>query len=163
MARFRVFLIVGAVVIIVGAGLWFWLRPKPVAVKYVVLKRADMIVSVFPTTTSTIRSDNEVTISAQRNGRVTHLPFEEGDSVAKGQIVGRLDLSEETARVFAERDQARAALTEAERTFARLAVFAIFNTTLPKGFAAIRLSTTAFAELPNTSLRFVSSVNNETP
>ena len=120
MARFRVFLIVAAVMMIAGVGLWLWLRPKPVAVKYVVLKRADMIVSVFPTTTSTIRSDNEVTISAQRNGRITHLPVEEGDSVAKGQIVCRLDLSEETARVFAERDQARAALTEAERTFARL-------------------------------------------
>lgn len=120
MARLRVYLVIAVVVIVVGVGFWLWLRPNPVSVKYVVLKRADMVVSVFPTTTSTIRSDNEITISAQRNGRITHLPVEEGDLVTRGQVVVRLDLSEETARIFAERDQARATLTEAERTYARL-------------------------------------------
>ena len=103
-----------------GTGVWALSRPRPVPVKYVVVERGDLVVSVFPTTTSTVRSDREATLSAQRNGRVLAILVEEGDAVRKGQLLARLDLSEETARVVSERNQARAALTEAERRYRRI-------------------------------------------
>lgn len=65
-------------VIVVLAG------KKPVSVKVLELKPGELRVIVNATTTSTIKSEYEVILSAQRTGRVVKLPVREGDRVQQG-------------------------------------------------------------------------------
>ena len=73
---------------------------KPVSVKVVKLEPGELRVIVNATTTSTIKSEFEVTLAAQRTGRVVSLPVREGDRVKEGQLIARLDLTEEQKRAF---------------------------------------------------------------
>jgi len=54
-----------------------------------VVKRTDLAVS--NSRTGSLRARREVKIINQEEGRITQLPFFEGDSVKKGQVVARLD------------------------------------------------------------------------
>ena len=59
--------------------------------------------------TGTLRARREINIHAQEEGRVTALPYYEGDKVVKGQIVARLDdelLRSQLARAEATRHKA---------------------------------------------------------
>lgn len=102
-----------AVVIIATAG-------DPVAVKAVRAEAGQLRVVVNATTTSTVKSENEATLSAQRTGRVLLLPVEEGDRVRKGQLIAQLDLTEESVRSESTLLQSRATYEEAEKNYARM-------------------------------------------
>jgi len=71
---------------------------KPVSVKVVQLKPGELRVIVNATTTSTVKSETEATLSAQRTGKVVELPVEEGDVVKAGTLIARLDLTEESVQ-----------------------------------------------------------------
>jgi RND family efflux transporter MFP subunit len=92
---------------------------KPVVVKVADLKPGELRVIVNATTTSTVKSETEVTLSAQRTGRVVALPVQEGDRVRAGALIARLDLTEESVQSESALAQSRATFEEAEKNLKR--------------------------------------------
>ncbi len=113
---------------------WFWIVPivvvfvvliaingkKPVLVKITELKPGELRVIVNATTTSTIKSETEVTLSAQRTGRVVVLPVKEGDVVRRGALIARLDLTEEAVQSESVLGQSQATFDEAGKNLQRM-------------------------------------------
>lgn len=96
-----------------------FVRPKPVAVKMMQLTPGELRVIVNATTTSTVMSEHEVTLSAQRTGKVTTLAVREGDRVRKDDIIARLDLTEEAVQSESVLAQSKATFQDAERNYRR--------------------------------------------
>jgi RND family efflux transporter MFP subunit len=92
---------------------------KPVSVKVLEIKPGELRVIVNATTTSTIKSEYEVILSAQRTGRVVKLPVREGDRVRQGDLIARLDLTEESVQSENMLTQSRATYEEAEKNIKR--------------------------------------------
>ena len=92
---------------------------KPVPVKVIEIKRGELRVIVNATTTSTVKSEYEVTLSAQRTGRVVTLPVREGDRVKAGDLIARLDLTEESVQSESVLAQSRATYGETEKNLKR--------------------------------------------
>ena len=88
---------------------------NPVSVKVLEIKPGELRVIVNATTTSTIKSEYEVILSAQRTGRVVKLPVREGDRVRQGDLIAQLDLSEESVQSENMLTQSRATYEEAEK------------------------------------------------
>lgn len=109
--------ITAAIMLLVFAALI--MRPKPLRVKALRLEKGELRVVVNATTTSTVKSENEVTLSAQRTGRVTKLPFEEGDRVKDGTVIARLDLTEESVQSENVLKQSTATFEEAQKNYQR--------------------------------------------
>ncbi len=105
--------IAGAVVIFSLIG------KKPVMVKITDIRPGELRVIVNATTTSTVKSETEVTLSAQRTGRVVQLPLKEGDVVKAGDLVARLDLTEEEVQSESTLAQSKATFEEAEKNLNR--------------------------------------------
>ncbi len=94
-------------------------RKKPVSVKVVELKPGELRVIVNATTTSTVKSETEVTLSAQRTGRVVELPVKEGDVAKAGKLIARLDLTEESVQTENALAQSKATYEEAGKNLKR--------------------------------------------
>lgn len=93
---------------------------KPPLVKALRVEPAELRVVVNATTTSTVTSEKEVTLSAQRTGRVKKLTVEEGDRVKQGDLIARLDLTEESVQSESQLKQSKATYEEAEKNFRRM-------------------------------------------
>jgi HlyD family secretion protein len=93
---------------------------KPVSVKALELKPGELRVIVNATTTSTIKSETEVTLSAQRTGRVVALPVKEGDVVKRNALIARIDLTEESVQTESVLSQSRATYDEAGKNLKRI-------------------------------------------
>jgi len=93
---------------------------KPVSVKAIELKPGELRVIVNATTTSTIKSETEVTLSAQRTGRVVKLPVKEGDVVKAGTLIAQLDLAEESVQTANVLLQSKATYEEAGKNLKRV-------------------------------------------
>lgn len=91
------------------------MRKKPVIVKVQELTPTELRVIVNATTTSTVKSEYEVTLSAQRTGRVVKLTVREGDLVKAGRLIALLDLTEESVQSENTLKQSKATYEEAER------------------------------------------------
>ena len=104
------------VALIGGAGTLALLgRRGEVPVRVVSLKREDMVISVSATATGTLESEAEVNLRAEVPGRILRLLVDEGDRVARGQVVAELDPQETDSQVAlarAELATARARLEE---------------------------------------------------
>ena len=90
-------------------------RRGEVPVRVVTLKREDMVISVSATATGTLESEAEVNIRAEVPGRILRLLVDEGDRVARGQVVAELDPQEADSQIAlarAELATARARLEE---------------------------------------------------
>ena len=93
---------------------------NPPLVKVLKLEPGELRVVVNATTTSTVKSEDEVTLSAQRTGRVVKLPVEEGDRVKKGALIAQLDLTEEAVQSESVLKQSRSTYEEAEKNYRRM-------------------------------------------
>ncbi len=93
---------------------------KPIPVKVQELRPDELRVVVNATTTSTVKSEFEVTLSAQRTGRVVSLPVREGDRVKAGAVIARLDLTEEEAQSESALKQSKALYQEAQNNLERM-------------------------------------------
>ena len=107
--------VIGAII----AGIVAMTQKKPLMVKVVELTPGELRVIVNATTTSTIKSETEVTLSAQRTGRVVRLPVKEGDTVSAGALIARLDLSEESVKAENVLAQSKATYEEAGKNLKR--------------------------------------------
>lgn len=93
---------------------------KPVVVRAQPIKPDELRVIVNATTTSTIKSETEVTLSAQRTGRIVMLPVKEGDIVKKGDLISRLDLTEEEVQTESTLAQSKALYEESKKNLNRI-------------------------------------------
>jgi RND family efflux transporter MFP subunit len=93
---------------------------KPVSVKAIELKPGELRVILNATTTSTVKSETEVTLSAQRTGRVIKLPVKEGDIVKAGALIAQLDLTEESVQTGNVLAQSKATFVESEKSLNRV-------------------------------------------
>ena len=109
-----------AVLVVIVLAVFLLTGRKPVPVKVVQLKPGELRVVVNATTTSTVKSETEVILSAQRTGRGTALPVREGDGVKAGALVARLDLTEESVQSESVLAQSRATYEEAEKNLKRI-------------------------------------------
>ncbi len=92
---------------------------KTIPVRVVKLQQGDLRVIVNATTTSTVKSETEVTLSAQRTGKVIMLPVREGDTVKAGTLIARLDLTEESVQTENVLAQSKATYEEAGKNLKR--------------------------------------------
>jgi HlyD family secretion protein len=112
--------IAAAILVILAAVAVFAISgKKPAVVRVVQIQPDELRVIVNATTTSTVKSETEVTLSAQRTGRVVRLPVREGDLVKAGDLVARLDLTEESVQSASALAQSKAAYDEAEKNLTR--------------------------------------------
>jgi len=74
-----------------------------IPVKTVRAERKDIEVTVGATALGTVKARNEVKVTAQRMGRISRLPIEEGDAVIKGQLIAELDPEEALLNLNASR------------------------------------------------------------
>jgi RND family efflux transporter MFP subunit len=95
-------------------------RDKAIPVRVAEIKPGELRVIVNATTTSTVKSENEVTLSAQRTGSIVELPVKEGDFVKKGALLCRLDLTEEEVQSGSVFEQSRASYDEAGKNLKRM-------------------------------------------
>ncbi len=93
---------------------------KPVMVRIAELKPGELRVIVNATTTSTVKSETEVALSAQRTGRVVKLPVKEGDTVKAGALIAQLDLTEESVQSESVLGQSKATYQEADKNLRRM-------------------------------------------
>lgn len=87
-------------------------RPPP-AVELVTVETRSIEEEI--SATGTLIGPEEVTVATELPGRVAEVRFNEGDAVAKGDVLIALERRREEARV----DEARTRVVEAEREFAR--------------------------------------------
>jgi len=98
---------------------WALYGKKAVVVRVMELKPGDLRVIVNATTTSTVKSETEVTLSAQRTGRVVKLTVKEGDAVKAGELIAQLDLTEESVQSENALAQSKATYEEAAKNLKR--------------------------------------------
>ncbi|MEO8224330.1 MAG: efflux RND transporter periplasmic adaptor subunit [Gammaproteobacteria bacterium] len=96
------------VLVAVAAGvvlLWFFNRPKPVAVAVAEVQRGAVLATVANTRAGTVDACNRARLSPPMGGQIARLPFKEGDRVAKGDVLLELWNDDQRAQVSqAERD-----------------------------------------------------------
>jgi HlyD family secretion protein len=110
---------IGAIIILISAAILLTGK-KPIPVKITEIKPGDLVVVVNATTTSTVKSETEVILSAQRTGRVVALPVREGDRIRAGSLICRLDLTEESVQSENVLGQSKANFEEAEKNLKRM-------------------------------------------
>ncbi len=118
--RLRLWLAAGGVLLLAAAfALWFFGRERPVPVT-VATARAMPATSAGASVldaTGYVTARRQATVSAKITGKVREVLIEEGQKVAAGDVLARLDDSEARVEVELQRAQlaaARAQLTEAE-------------------------------------------------
>jgi len=103
-------------------GSWWALRPDPPGV-YVHDTAEIANLRVVVTATGALQPIDKVTVGAEVSGRVDEILVDFNDSVAKGQIIARINTDELTARAVQARAgvvQARASLAKAEHDYVRV-------------------------------------------
>jgi RND family efflux transporter MFP subunit len=102
---------VAIVLVRIGGAGWFWLghRAVPVQVAQAVSIGANSEAGAVLQATGYVTARRQATVSAQITGTLTAVLIEEGDHVAKGQVLARLDDSAYKAGLQTARAQAAAA------------------------------------------------------
>lgn len=112
-------------ILLVGAGLAWWLRPSPTAVAQapaavpvVVHEVVAADIPVLLRTLGRVRALNSVEIRAQVDATLVELPVAEGQQVRKGQLLARLD--DRSLRAALQQAEAERNVTRAELDIARV-------------------------------------------
>jgi RND family efflux transporter MFP subunit len=130
----RLFVVVGLIcVLLIGAGVWYWLRPAPIPVHIAVAKPMDQagapVAASILDATGYVVARRQAAVASKITGKMVELNIEEGDRVKLGQIIARLDDSNIRASLNAALAQqayakaglaeTRVNLTNAERDYTR--------------------------------------------
>ncbi|MBI5026192.1 MAG: efflux RND transporter periplasmic adaptor subunit [Nitrospirae bacterium] len=106
--RFRFWAVI--IVIVITGFIFYRARFNTVSVRAIEVKKQHLEITVTATSTGTVKAEEEVRITAQRQGRITNLYVEEGDRVKAGDMIAMLDVFE----VEANLRKAEAAYVSAE-------------------------------------------------
>ena len=110
----RGLLMVFLVVFLVGAGLWWAKRPKPIAVVLAAVDKGRVESSIANTRAGTVEACQRAKLSSTLGGRIETLAVKEGDKVKKGQLLMKLWNDDQQA-------QSRLARTQVETAGKRVA------------------------------------------
>ena len=104
------------VLCLLGAGIWWAKRPKPVAVTLTTIDQGRVESSIANTRAGTVEACLRTKLSATMGGRIEVLAVREGDKVKKGQLLMKLwndDQQAQSALALTQVDTARKRVTEA--------------------------------------------------
>ena len=104
------------VVGLLGAGVWWAKRPKPVAVLLATIDQGRVESSIANTRAGTVEACKRTKLSATMGGRIEVLAVKEGDKVQKGQLLMKLwndDQQAQSSLAMAQVDTARKRVVEA--------------------------------------------------
>ena len=104
------------VVGLLGAGIWWAKRPKPVAVLLTTIDQGRVESSIANTRAGTVEACKRTKLSATMGGRIEILAVKEGDTVKKGQLLMKLwndDQQAQSTLAMAQVETARKRVTEA--------------------------------------------------
>ena len=104
------------VVCLLGAGVWWAKRPKPVAVMLTTIDQGRVESSIANTRAGTVEACMRTKLSATMGGRIEILAVREGDKVKKGQLLMKLwndDQQAQSALALTQVETARKRTTEA--------------------------------------------------
>jgi HlyD family secretion protein len=104
------------VICLLGAGIWWAKRPKPVAVVLTEITQGRVESSIANTRAGTVEACLRTKLSATMGGRIEILAVKEGDKVKKGQLLMKLwndDQQAQSALALTQVDTARKRVTEA--------------------------------------------------
>jgi HlyD family secretion protein len=103
------------VLALIGGGIWYLTRPKPIEVVVKTVARGKVEATVANTRAGTVKACRRSGISPAIGGQIAILPVKEGDRVAAGQVLLELWNDDLRARLLlAERDSV-AAVARAEQ------------------------------------------------
>ncbi len=108
--KWKVFLIV---IIVLGAGVYFMLRPKQDAAQNEEAKQVKPVVGTIETyisTTGSVLPQNRLEIKPTVNGRIDKILVKEGDNVKTGQTLGWMSSTERAALLDAAKGKDEATL-----------------------------------------------------
>lgn len=105
--KFRFYGVLSAVAIL--AVVLYSFSDKGVRVKSERIGRNTLLITVSATSTGTVKSENEYSVTAERVGKISKLYAEEGDAVKEGQLLAEFDKEDASL----ELKRAEAALNEA--------------------------------------------------
>ncbi len=101
---------------LLGAGIWWAKRPKPIAVLVAEIDQGKVESSIANTRAGTVEACMRTKLSATMGGRIELLAVKEGDKVKKGQLLMKLwndDQQAQSALAQTQVDSARKRVTEA--------------------------------------------------
>lgn len=102
-------------VALLGGGIWWAKRPKPVAVLLTVIDQGRVESSIANTRAGTVEACKRTKLSATMGGRIELLAVKEGDRVKQGQLLMKLwndDQKAQSTLAMAQVETARKRLTE---------------------------------------------------
>lgn len=109
--RRRIWLWIGAAILVLGVGAWFALRAGT-AHSYVTKPVTRGLLAVNVSATGTLAPRNQVDVGAQVSGRIDKLYVDFNDHVKKGQVLAQIN----TDQLVAQLQQAQATLAQARAT-----------------------------------------------
>jgi len=112
----RRLLLAALVVCLLGAGIWWAKRPKPIPVLLAVIDQGRVESSIANTRAGTVEACMRTKLSATMGGRIEVLAVKEGDRVKKGQLLMKLwndDQQAQSTLAMAQVETARKRVTEA--------------------------------------------------
>ena len=101
---------------LLGAGIWWAKRPKPVAVLVTTIDQGRVESSIANTRAGTVEACMRTKLSATMGGRIEVLAVKEGDKVKKGQLLMKLwndDQQAQSSLAMAQVETARKRVVEA--------------------------------------------------
>lgn len=104
------------VVCLLGAGIWWARRPKPIAVIFTTIDQGRVESSIANTRAGTVEACLRTKLSATMGGRIEVLAVKEGDRVTKGQLLMKLwndDQQAQSTLAIAQVQTARQRVNEA--------------------------------------------------
>jgi len=111
--RFIVLAVLVAVIVVLKLT---WLRPKPIPVEVIQAEKGRVEETVTNSRAGTVRARYRAKLSPEFGGQVVEIPFREGDSVTRGQIMLRLEDSLQQARLSLAEKELEALRSESRRT-----------------------------------------------
>lgn len=88
------------VLVLISAGAWWFMRPKPIAVVVAMVVRGVVDASIVNTRAGTIEACQRTKLSPIMGGRIEILAVKEGDKVKKGQLLLKLWNDDQRAQQF---------------------------------------------------------------
>ena len=101
--------IVIAIVAVIGAALWWYLRPAPITVALTSVERGPVVASVANTRAGTVDACRRAGLSPALGGQISNLPVQDGAHVEAGQLLLELWNEDVKAELERARRDARAA------------------------------------------------------
>jgi HlyD family secretion protein len=88
------------VLVLISGGVWWFMRPKPVAVVLVKVERGVVDASIVNTRAGTVEACQRTKLSPIVGGRIEILAVKEGDKVKKGQLLLKLWNDDQRAQQY---------------------------------------------------------------